>query len=197
MYALTDVQSMLDRMKNALRITHGRGLDVDAGKAKYGSMLCHTDIAVLIGLAGLKSSSSHMIRGSFLKSVFQDQTWIWFRRMLASRLTCISLVFSFLILVPLAILILVSILLSLMCRRRVWVWTISADLVWLVIMSALPLAFSRQAMKEACFCVLISNLMRRVTLLILPSASVQTCDQGISQREIKEMIWAVLGTSQT
>jgi hypothetical protein len=28
---------MLDRMKTALKVVHGRGLNPDAGKAKYGS----------------------------------------------------------------------------------------------------------------------------------------------------------------
>ncbi|KKA18397.1 Rad21/Rec8 N terminal domain protein, partial [Rasamsonia emersonii CBS 393.64] len=34
-YTLTDVQAMHDRMKTALKVIHGRGLDPEAGKARY------------------------------------------------------------------------------------------------------------------------------------------------------------------
>lgn len=34
-YTLTDVQAMLDRMKTALKVIHRRGLDPEAGKARY------------------------------------------------------------------------------------------------------------------------------------------------------------------
>lgn len=33
-YTLADVQAMLDKMKTALKIVHGRGLQADAGKAR-------------------------------------------------------------------------------------------------------------------------------------------------------------------
>lgn len=104
MYALTDVQSMLDRMKNALRIVHGRGLDPDAGKARYEPMFFCANLAWLIS-AGQTNLSSRTIQASFLKSAFRDHTSIWFRRMPASRLTYIHQVFSRLILVLLVILI--------------------------------------------------------------------------------------------
>ncbi|OKL62519.1 hypothetical protein UA08_02925 [Talaromyces atroroseus] len=46
-YTLTDVQAMLDKMKTALKVVHGRGLHVDAGKARPEELVVPYDPAFI------------------------------------------------------------------------------------------------------------------------------------------------------
>ncbi|KAL1970210.1 hypothetical protein VTN77DRAFT_5370 [Rasamsonia byssochlamydoides] len=54
-YTLTDVQAVLDRMKTALKVIHGRGLDPEAGKARPEELIVPYDPAFIpeLSLPGL------------------------------------------------------------------------------------------------------------------------------------------------